>query len=262
MASLDPRYEIRQLTLADADNAAAIVSHANMFDSPVWPEIYPTGKTARCYQLTKAADYLVKHQINSGFSFGVFDKEYEYKRPESAATNGKLHWDFSNEDATAEELLEQMDFPLVSVAAAYDGANALDMAQMGPLIGTLPVFGVIYAILGELDTRDPESWKPKGPKGVLMRNATATRRDYAGEGLMKALAHFLMRKADEEGFRAVNIECMADAVTKVWLNPPSPYRAELVAEFWTEEREVEEEGKMVKVFEDVKQHVTKVCVHL
>ncbi len=39
------------------------------------------------------ADYLCMHQIASGHSLGVFDREYQFRRPESASTGGKLYWD-------------------------------------------------------------------------------------------------------------------------------------------------------------------------
>ncbi len=48
-----------------------------------------------------------------------------------------------------------MDFPLVSVALAYDGADALDLARMGPIMEVLPAFGSVYGILMAGDTRDP-----------------------------------------------------------------------------------------------------------
>lgn len=49
------------------------------FVSPVWPRIFPEDKADRCYRMFQAADYLVNHQISSGLSLGIFDKEYQYK---------------------------------------------------------------------------------------------------------------------------------------------------------------------------------------
>jgi len=141
----------------------SIVLHSNMFHSPVWPVCYPEGKTARMYQGFKAADYLIRHQVESGHSFGVFDLEYQFKREESKATGGKLCWDLLDTAMGPDELLDGMDFPLVSIAMTYDGVNVLDMEKMGPLIECLPLFGTAYHIFGERDLRD-DSWKPNRTK--------------------------------------------------------------------------------------------------
>lgn len=261
---LSARYEIRQLTPAEIPWAAAIVCHSNTFYSPVWTVAYTSDHTARIYKMHAVCDYLIRHQVNSGMSFGIFDLEYKFKRPESAATGGKLYWDENNLEAGKEELLEQMDFPLASVALAYDGINEMDMPRMMPLIELLPLFGTIYGELAARDQRDPAEWKPKGHGEVLMRGGTSTRGDYEGKGLMKKLAHWVMREVDGRGYRGIQIECAHDAVNHVWLNPPKPFRGELIssldtAEYWKED----EEGKKVKPFgEAATQVVTKIYVTL
>jgi len=52
-------------------------------------------------------------------------------------------------------LQEQMDFPLVSIAIAYNGINELDMARIKPMITTLPLFEKVVTALEEQDQRDP-----------------------------------------------------------------------------------------------------------
>jgi hypothetical protein len=238
---LSSRYEIRQLTLSQLDFAAAIVCHSNMFHSPLWPVLYPENKTQHLHELFRAATYLVSHQINSMMSFGVFDTEYKYKRPESAAAEGKLYWDEKEVDADNTTLLEQMDFPLCSVALAYDESNPLDMSSMEPLVESLPLFATIHQVLEGLDSRYPETWKAKAPGEVLMRNATSTRADYEREGLMKKLAQWLMRHAAANGYRGIQIQCIHDAVTHTWLHPPKPFCAELVCQFDTASYKTENE---------------------
>lgn len=244
--------------------ASAIVIHSNVFCSPIWPITYPNDKTQRAYEALKTANYLVVHQISSGLSFGVFDTEYQFKNPESIPTEGKLYWDPSDLTADRAKLLEQMDFPLCSVALAYDGINPLDMEQIMPLIATLPAFGTVYHNLEQLDPRPPESWKPTGPHQLLLRNATSTREDYEGQHLMKKLAQFLMRHAAEQGFRAIQIECAHDAVTHTWCNPPKPFKGHLISSFDTATYEETDEktGKKVNPFGAAKQVVTKVYVDL
>lgn len=262
--TLPPRYEIRQLTAEHIEWAKAIVLHSNMFHSPVWPVIYPEQKAARLFDAVDSGEYLVKHQVDSGMSFGVFDTKYKYKRPESEATGGKLYWDElkSNPDATSEGFLERMDFPLASIALAYDDFYPMDMAEIMRLVETLPLFGTLYHVLATQDTRD-DSWKSTAPNQVLLRNATSTRADYEGEHLMGNLARFLMREAKLKGFRAIQIECAHDAVTHVWLHPPAPFKAELVTELDMATFEMDGEGgEKSLVFAPSKQLCTKVYVTL
>jgi hypothetical protein len=258
-SNLPPRYEIRQLTEEHVEWAKAIVLHSNMFHSPVWPVIYPEQKAKRMFDSMDPATYLVEHQIASGMSFGVFDLEYQFKRAESEATGGALWWDDlkASPDATSEELLERMDFPLASIALAYDGINPLDMTVLLEMIAVLPLFGTLYHVL---DTRDErvDSWKPTEAGQVLMRNATSTRNDYEGEHLMGNLARFMMREAKLRGYKGIQIESAHDAVNHVWSNPPSPFKGEVISE--VDMATYEEEGQ--KVFSPSKQVCKKVFVTL
>jgi hypothetical protein len=102
-------------------------------------------------------------------TFGVFDTKFEYKRPESAANQGKLYWDENEAASDSAALLQQMDFPLVSIALAYDDANPLDFPKLMPLIEVLPLFGTLYQALESLDKRDPSSWKAKGPREQITK---------------------------------------------------------------------------------------------
>ncbi|KAF2748162.1 hypothetical protein M011DRAFT_476778 [Sporormia fimetaria CBS 119925] len=266
-SSLPPRYEICQLDSSHIPWANAILSHSQLFHSTIWPILYPKDITANLHRGFPAAEYLVAHQINSGLSYGVFDTEYEFKRPESRATGGALYWDASEPgiletsglEAESARLLEQMDFPLVSIALSYDAFDALDMSKMMPLIECLPHFGLMYQLLAMGDTRDPNPSVPTARGQVLYRNATSTRRDYEGQGLMAGMARWLMREADAKGFRAIQIETIASAVEHVWREPPKPYKGSMVTEFNTETWRDEERKKG---FGETSQQVCKIYVEL
>lgn len=266
-SSLKPRYEIRKLEPKHWTWVSAIVIHSNLFHSPIWPAVYPNNITANAHFGLKAAEYLIMHQINSGMSFGVFDTEYKFKREESKAIGGKLYWDESEPsvqetqglDAESKRLLDQMDFPLVSVALSYDAADPLDHDKMGPVMACLPLFGLLYHILAEGDTRDPNPSNPTGHGQVLFRNATSTRREYESEKIMAGLARWLMHEADERGFRGIQIEALHDAVNHVWSEPPSPYKGTIVSEFHTATWK-DEKGEIA--FKPANQRVTKVYVDL
>ncbi|KAF5860934.1 hypothetical protein ETB97_000913 [Aspergillus alliaceus] len=257
--SLTPRFEIRQLGPEHQDWANAIVIHSNIFCSPIWPNIYPTDKTKRLYQSFRASDYLIAHQIASGLSYGIFDKEYKYKYPSSEETGGKLHWDLNNETATRDQLVQQMDFPLVSVAMSYNGSSPLDLDRLKPLFEAMPLFPAILQRLTELDSRGEVTTH----EGVLMRNGTSTRADYEGHGLMKRMAHWLMRDAATKGFKGIEIPCFHDAVIGVWSNPPAPFRGKIVAQLNIKDKEeVDEDGKETKPYTHVDQQVARIYVAL
>ncbi|KAJ2975964.1 hypothetical protein NQ176_g5226 [Zarea fungicola] len=113
LKTLPERYEIRKLGPEHQEWVNAILIHSNMFHSPIWPIVYPDGLTARSMAAYKAAEYLVKHQLESGYSYGIFDKEHKYRTPEAEAAGGLLHWDTDDTTSDGAALLEQMDFPLV-----------------------------------------------------------------------------------------------------------------------------------------------------
>lgn len=263
--NLPSRYEIRKLTEEDIPWAKAILLHSNIFHSSIWPITYPNDKTERLYNSFEKGDYLVRHQVESGHCLGVFDLEYKFKREESKATGGKLYWDFKTTSLGSRELLEQMDFPLLSVALSYDQTNPFVSEKLGPLIEELPLFGTSYHVLEELDARDG-SWKATQPNEVLLRNATSSRRDAEGLRLMSNLARFVMRYAAEKGFRAIQIETFDDRVAKVWLDPPAPFKGTKISAFntweYTEDEDVGGRVRRIYPFGDAHQTITKVFVEL
>ncbi|KAK8079662.1 hypothetical protein PG997_007480 [Apiospora hydei] len=246
-----------------AEWAKAIVTHSNAFGSPVWSVLWPDEMTDRTYTVFAAMDHLVEHQIASGYSLGIFDTRYQYKRPESAAAGGKLWWDPTDLSADGDELMAQMDFPLLSVALAYDGFYPFDMSRIAPVAQALPGFAESLHALETLDGRDPAGWKPTGPRQVLMRNATATKLDEGGKGLMRHLAHRIMRQAAEDGFRGIQIEGYHDSVTAVWSKPAAAVQGEIVSRInaWTWGVE-DEKGEMVYMLRPSKQDCSKIYVTL
>lgn len=260
--SLAEGYEIRVLTPAHSQWANALVMHSTAFASPVWSKIYSENKTRLCYDLYSAGTYLMDHQIASGLSLGLFHKHYQFKRPESAETGGKLYWDVDDETADGDALLAQMDFPLISVAMAYDSFHALDPGRIAPLLDVMPLLGVRNTILQARDARgaaETAGWQATGPGQVIFRNSTGTRPDETGKGFMKVLAWHMMRRAATDGWRGIQISCLHDAVCRVWSRPPAQFRAEIVARFHCREDEDEE---VRKTFGRSGQEITKIYVTL
>ncbi|PGH05339.1 hypothetical protein GX51_03060 [Blastomyces parvus] len=233
--TLPPRFEIRQLGPEHIEWAKALHCHSNSFISPVWPKLHPEFPPWVVYDSYAAFDHLIRHQVESGLSYGVFDTEYKFKNPESAKTGGKLYWqkpttDAEREATTQASLLEQMDFPLVSIALSFDDFYPLDMEKMMPLFSISPAFPFILGQINAADIKGPDFGKPSGPGQIIQRNSTATREDYNGMGLMKSLAHWLMRELAGKGYKGIKIEGFSDAVFHVWTQPPQPYKAEVLSQ--------------------------------
>ncbi|KAK3994200.1 hypothetical protein QBC44DRAFT_379555 [Cladorrhinum sp. PSN332] len=280
---LPPRYEIRTLSGPEhAKWACALITHCSVFSSPVWSRIYTQKRAQLCYDMFRVALYQMSHQVDSGLSLGIFDTEYQFKNPESATAGGKLYWDDgmtmnSNQTTTATTttttttatgsenglnvlLLDQMDFPLVSVALSYDSFYPLDKTKLKPLYDLFPLLPLRNKATDRRDLRDPAEWQATGPGQVLFRGGTATKSGEEGRGFMKKLSWYLMRKAAAEGWRAIQIGCMHDAVSKVWETPPEPFGAEVVVRFRCVEDGDDEELR--RVFEGSEQEVTRVWVAL
>lgn len=250
---LSKRYQIRPLNLDHLQWTKAIFVQANTSPSSIWPTLHPGNQTVLAYRQFRALDYLMRHMITSGMSFGVFDTEYEYRFPSSAKTGGMLHWDENNTTATADQLLQQMDFPLVSVALSYDAAEPPDDAKVQEYYEVIPV---VREMLGHLESLVPPSAR-KGYAGagrgkVLMRRGTATRCDYEGQGIMKGMAWWLMGEAKRQGYQVIEIPIGHAAVRRVWENPPKPFRAAVMAEFVVGDYEVVDgDGKKRKPYEGI-----------
>ncbi|OKL55582.1 hypothetical protein UA08_09177 [Talaromyces atroroseus] len=242
---LTPRFEVRPLEAKDVPVASAILSHTNIFHSPMWSVAHPDDQTKRCYDSYKSVDYLVSAAIASQLSYAVYDKEYQFKRPASAATDGALCWDDTNLTATSQQLLDEIDSPIVSICMAYDGFHPLNLSRVTDLFNILPLFAAMHEHFHEIDARDAKSWEPTATGQVIMRTGTSTRVDYAGLGLMKLMAHWEMKDAAAKGFRGINIETLHPAVDKVWMNPPAPFKAERVNIFNMNELTVEKDGEKV-----------------
>ncbi|KAI0404648.1 hypothetical protein F4802DRAFT_615512 [Xylaria palmicola] len=269
-AKLPPRYEIRPLKLEHLEWVKALFAHSFVFGSPLWRNLYPLDRTARFYGLYHASDYMIRHQIASGLSLGVFDVEYQHRNP----GGGGLYFDFDDPGVGEDELLRQMDTPLVSIACAFDAFDAMDSRRVAPVTGRLPASASFHAALAareeeeEERARDPDvaiaaRADPAAPGQVLQRMGTATRADARGAGLMKAAAREMMRRAADAGFRSIRIQCFHDAVTAVWADPPAPFRGSVVGEVDTYSLgEADGDGGWRFPYRPVKQRLTKIYVAL
>jgi hypothetical protein len=247
IGQLPDGYEIRQLKREHLPWVQAIVAHTMSFDSPVWSRVaYEGGPAQRAYDMHDAIRPSSLQSIESGLSYGVFWKHHKCKTP---GLEGELRWDFKDPSASRETLLEQMDFPLVSVAMSKDAAAPKSTAPVGIKSWGEIVDGHkdISPGLRAGDGRPMSVWAPGAEGEVVRRSGTHTRGDHAGRGLSKALAHHVMREIAARGYGAILIHTAGDAVNRVWLNPPAPFRAEEISSFKTADF-VKEDGETGELY--------------
>lgn len=233
-------YEIRQLKKEHLDWVAAIVGHTMSFDSPIWSKTYPDGQTERAYKLAAAIKPSSRNCIESGLSYGVFKSDWAPRYPDTNPW-GELRWDTKDLSATREQLLDQMDFPLVSIAMSKDMAapNPAVSKDHIPWANELEGHSLIRDTLKQGDTSGREkAVKNNGVEGVsVRRSGTHTRGDYSRKGFSKALAHDVMKRMAEKGYREILIHTGSPHVNNVWEHPPAPYTCVVASTFNTTTRQ-------------------------
>jgi hypothetical protein len=254
---LPPRYEIRRLSPEIEPWMRALTAYIQILDlrlfAPLCKDRQPVKRLLEDNPKRKTPNL---HCLENGLSYGIFDKEYQFKRPESVATGGAVYWheldpDDPDLEVTGQQrLLDAMDFPLVSFALSHDKTDPFPTEVLDLMAQFIPEYeysGILVPTANSSnENKQTEEEAKKGE--VLVRGGTATRRDYVGRGLMKSLCHFVMHDAHARGFKRIEILAAHAASSKVWLNPPTPYRAELVAETDLREGEIEVNGEKVKPF--------------
>ncbi|KAI2616800.1 hypothetical protein GGR54DRAFT_222632 [Hypoxylon sp. NC1633] len=259
---LPSRYEIRQVTTDISDWISALSYFSHFFDSPIWSGIYE-GRQARAalkaYHASKPFYELPEMAAKNGLSFCIWDKEFAFKKTESAAKGGACSWDdFDLNDPDLEvngreKLLEAMDFPIVSFGNSFDKFVRGDPKVWEGVLEALPLNVLMGKYLEAHDPRPKGSWEATAAGQVVDRSGTGTRAGYHGQGLMKALATYIMLEMKSKGFRAIEINCGAPQVHRVWTNPPKPFKSSTIGVFPTWFYEMEEDGKKVRPFEKAKQ---------
>ncbi|KAI0398465.1 hypothetical protein F5Y17DRAFT_454034 [Xylariaceae sp. FL0594] len=410
-AQLPPGFEIRPLTLEHLEPAKEIFAHSMIYDSPLWSGLYTRDQETRFQSLCRASHFMVKRQIESGLSLGVFDtwrhasesdekgKNAAISRPRrgekknarsrslgcgnGANDNNLRKGEETVQSDQSQRERELANSSLASIALGFDAYHPIDQRFVAPVMGSLPASTHFFEELqkrnpvvtcrrkassssspppsssaGNNNDRDkdgdnhshgngqrrargrshsgmpddsgipqrsrsrsrrssrcsssssssststitPKSMSssvssshaspernggytytcfnaqsadegqerreqqegaedlllsqirpdPTGPNQVLKRMGTATRHEYQGYGLMRALSHHMMRFAADKGFREIHIDCLHDSVTGVWSRPPEPFRAVVACsvDVWDIEAEEEEEEEDFSELDD------------
>ncbi|KAI1136417.1 hypothetical protein F5Y05DRAFT_107999 [Hypoxylon sp. FL0543] len=258
---LPARYEIRVITPDLADWISALSFFSHFYESPIWGAIYDgrqATEAVKAYQVCKPFYQMPEMAAKNGLSFCIWDKEFVFKKPESAAKGGACYWDdfdLNDSDLDAggrQKLLDALDFPLVGFGLSFDKFLPGDQKEWDAVNAALPLNPPMGKYYEAHDPRPKGSWEPTAAGQVIERVGTGTRDGFHGQGLMKGLAKYIMLEMKARGYRGIQINCGAPQVHHVWSNPPKPFRSSTVGTFPTWIYETENDEKKVKPYEKSK----------
>lgn len=249
---LPARYEIRRITPDIADWVLALNWYTQVCGSSVLSAVH-SGELARhtlnAFRQLQVSNRHADMPPSNGLSYMLIDKEYVFKRPESEAHGGGLYWDeldmddaaLNADDEVAKRTLRAgMDFPIVALSQWFDAGAKGDPAIWALRKRTVPMYCLTSDML---DDRERAPWpiRPTGPGQVLQDKGTSTLEGHEGQGLMKALTHFVMRESKARGFRWFEVTCLAPQVHHVFSQPPAPFRGVTTVEMTVRDHEVRDE---------------------
>ncbi|KAI0144265.1 hypothetical protein GGR57DRAFT_482558 [Xylariaceae sp. FL1272] len=262
---IPPRYVIRRLDHTVLEWVVAMGIEGFMLrDDSIWKPLLPHPKTANALRgLDKLAGYY-QHALTSGFSFGIFDTQYVFSHPQSAATGRMLHWrggldpgQLEFETYGADQMRVAMDFPLVCMALSCDAFAPVDPRVMQNVNELMPLQAQLNAFLSSASD-DFGKGKGKATRGsvtdygqILSRFGCVTRLGYENRGLATALNRFVMLEAKAWGFRGIRVGTGNASVLRFWMDPPKGFQSEIVAHWNFEDIEMQdEEGRVVKPYRE------------
>ncbi|KAK7989603.1 hypothetical protein PG989_009918 [Apiospora arundinis] len=260
-----PRYTIRPIDAGVADWAKALAVQGFLLGPSIWEPLMAAPKTRNALRAFDALGGYYMHAVNSGLSYGVFDSEYEFARPQSkidptaAAAPGALYWNELDPDTDPDfetgggrrRMVDGMDFPLVCVALSCDLAVKPPADIVEALHAFFPLQKGVSQFWRDRDPRPKGTWEPQGPGEVCARMGCVTKPEYQGRGLMTALNHFVMLDLKAKGFRAMNAGIGVPSVYRNWMNAPTGCKSHSYLDVNIWEIEVEDEdGRKVKPYAD------------
>jgi hypothetical protein len=250
---LPERYYIGEIDSSVAEWCKALMIYGFMLRTSIWTPILREPKTANALRALKLLSDYFDHAITSGLSYGVFDTEYQSKHPQADVGIGKLHWDqLDPKDPYLRiKMIEEMDFPLVSVALSYDFFNQRKADFEPSILEILPLHPVMMSILAQEAPGPQDPRWPQAPGEVVCRTGTVTKPGYERRGLMTALNKFVILEMRSRAYRNLIIGTAGNglSVHHVYTNPPDGCGSEVLHHYDVETMELDgEDGQKFKPY--------------
>lgn len=251
---LPERYYIAKVDAAVAEWCKALLIYGFMLRTSIWTPILREPKTANALRALKLLSDYFDHAINSGLSYGIFDKEYQPRRSESVNSGGgDLNWDELDPDDPylSIKMIENMDFPLVSVALSYDFFNQRKADFEPSILKILPLHPSVMELLGKGAPGPSDPRWPRKYGEVVCRTGTVTKPGYEGRGLMTALNKFVMLEMKSQRYRNLIIGTAGNgmSVHHVYTNPPEGCTSQILHHYDVEAMELKDEhGRAIRPY--------------
>ncbi|KAK6841533.1 hypothetical protein PG987_002393 [Apiospora arundinis] len=268
---LPPRYTIRPIDAGVADWAKALAVQGFLLGPSIRKPLMAAPKTRNAMRAFDALGGYYMHAVNSGLSYGVFDSEYEFARPQSkidptaAAAPSEGTEEKGGEDGSGRERCSgalywnELDPDTDPDFETGGGRRAWSMAW------TSRSSAWHCRAISRLSRR-PTSSRPSTPSSrsrkasanfgetaTPARKARGSRRGpsrYA-PAWVTALNHFVMLDLKAKGFRAMNAGIGVPSVYRNWMNAPTGCKSHSYLDVNIWEIEVEDEdGRKVKPYAD------------
>ncbi|KAH8652214.1 hypothetical protein BX600DRAFT_441111 [Xylariales sp. PMI_506] len=252
---LPPRYEIRPIQPEHARWCRALLIQGLVLSAPVWRPVIPEPKVKTMLGAVDALEPFYRKALSSGLSYALFDTQYQFKRPESAAGGGALYWDeIDPEDPELEAkgeqwMLDKMDFPIVGLALSYDDFDRPSPESFGSMAALAPIWGDLMAQNGKM-LESAGLPTATAPGQYVHRSGCVTRWDYQGKGLAKAFSWWVMLELEARGYQGITVGAGNELIGRIWLHPDAPFASKACINVPIGAIGVEFQGEMVYPFKD------------
>lgn len=235
--NLPARYEIRPVSPEHWEWCRALLTKEMLLRAPVWRPLVRDPKIKTVLQHFKDLKKFHAHSLESGLSYALYDKEYKFKRPESAVTGGALYWhEIDIEDSRLEEqgpqwMLDKMDFPIVALALSYDlfasptNESRAIMADVAPL--WLQMMKQYYS---DASSTIPGLPVPTSLGQYVHRSGCVTRTGYERQGLGRLLSWWVCLEMQAKGYKGILIGAGNASISPIYMRDDAPFKSTYILE--------------------------------
>lgn len=233
--TLPSRYEIRPVSPDNEEWCRALMIKEMKLRAPVWRPVVREPKVKTVLQYFRDMKSFYAPSMGSGLSYALYDTQYEFKRPASAATGGALYWDeIDLDDPDLERdgprwMLEKMDFPIVALALSYDLFAPPDAKARAVMADVAPVWlQMIKQYYSDASSTIPGLPKPTGPGQYVHRSGCVTRTGFERQGLGRLLSWWVMLEMHAKGYQGMLIGAGNSAIGPIYLRPDAPFKSSVI----------------------------------
>ncbi|KAK6068253.1 hypothetical protein SCUP234_10241 [Seiridium cupressi] len=148
---------MRRVPPEHEDWRRALLIQGMLLRAPIWYPLMPEPKIKTVVQAFEALKPYYGHFLRNTLSYALYDKEYVYKRPESATKGGALYW---------------QEIDLQDTELEKKGNQSKE--TVGLMVATAPLWGSMMAQYAEATSGIPNFPKPTAAGQYVHRSGCVT----------------------------------------------------------------------------------------